>query len=107
LFGPAAGHDGPAEEAGGQQDDDGLPEPRQAELGEIRDLNPWGAVFGIRNAINQWTFYLQENCVITVARLCWKLGKWEERTFTQPLQLRQFDPGANGHTIKQRNFTFA
>ncbi len=36
---------------------------------DIRQVNPWGAVFGLRDAAGDWAFYLVENATVTYRKI--------------------------------------
>lgn len=51
---------------------------------EIEDVRPWGAVMGLRDAIGNWNFYLQENASVSYYTL-----RKKKRTFKKDIMVRE------------------
>lgn len=78
----------------------------------IRTVSPWGCIFGIRDAQDDWNFYLQENATITVETITGTNTTTEHRrfkkdkvtttdvvatqTYGRPMSVREFWPDGGG-----------
>lgn len=77
---------------------------------KIREIRPWGAVFGICDEFGSWKFYLQENATIrydVVEKIA--LGPLTKKpkpfSVSRPMVVRQIFPDHGGSAIMQNQFS--
>ncbi len=70
---------------------------------DIKAVMPWGCVFGLRNKLGFWTFYLQENAKITYIKLKKKAvanPNARDPQESKPMRLMQVFPGRDHVQIR-------
>jgi hypothetical protein len=76
---------------------------------QIKEVRPWGAVFGVCDEFGSWTFYLQENATIRYDVVEKKLMKKTKRhpfSVSRPMTVRRIFPGGGGAATMRSDFAW-